>query len=110
MAVFRPAAFGLASARGGTCGDSTGPHYGQPYRAGICSLRLFYSADGCVLEQRRADKSTDPGRIMIPGGHIEAGESQLQALQRELAEELGLQAAATFVLYSHLECSCCTIT
>ena len=63
---------------------------GQEFVPCVCFILL---RDGCVLlEQRRADKSTDPGRIMIPGGHIEAGESQLQALQRELAEELGLQA------------------
>lgn len=67
------------------------PITGQEFVPCVCFILL---RDGHVLlEQRRADKRTDPGRIMIPGGHIEAGESQLQALQRELAEELGLQAS-----------------
>ncbi|MCA6064929.1 NUDIX domain-containing protein [Thalassolituus marinus] len=43
-----------------------------------------------LLEQRRADKAVDPGLIMIPGGHMEAGESQWQTLLREVAEELAL--------------------
>lgn len=48
--------------------------------------------DGQVLlEKRRADKEIDPGLVMIPGGHMEAGESQQQTLVRELAEELAIE-------------------
>jgi len=49
--------------------------------------------DGQVLlEQRRADKEFDPGMVMIPGGHMEAGETQLDTLARELLEELNIEA------------------
>ena len=46
-----------------------------------------------VLVQRRADwKDSWPGRWDISSaGHVEAGSSEIDAAQRELKEELGLQ-------------------
>lgn len=42
------------------------------------------------MEKRSESKETDPGLITIPGGHIERGESQVQALFREIDEELNV--------------------
>src|SRR6059036_2543012 len=48
--------------------------------------------DGAVLvEKRRADDDADPGLVLLPGGHVEAGESGDRALEREMQEELGIR-------------------
>ena len=50
--------------------------------------------DGRVLlVHRSANKRAYPGVWDLPGGHLEAGESELAALARELQEELGVQIA-----------------
>ena len=39
--------------------------------------------DGVVLvEKRRADDDADPGLVLLPGGHVEVGESLSRALER----------------------------
>lgn len=47
---------------------------------------------GMVLVGQRPEEKTLPGVWEFPGGKIEAGESPEVALQRELNEELGIQA------------------
>jgi 8-oxo-dGTP diphosphatase len=44
-----------------------------------------------LVEKRRADDEADPGLIVLPGGHVDKGESLEQALIREMREELGIQ-------------------
>jgi 8-oxo-dGTP pyrophosphatase MutT (NUDIX family) len=49
--------------------------------------------DGALLVERRShSKAVDPGATAIPGGHLEAGETPEAGLERELAEELELEA------------------
>ncbi len=57
-----------------------------------CVSFLLVDGDRFLAERRRADKLVDPGAVAIPGGHLEAGESEEEALARELDEELGLKA------------------
>jgi len=62
-----------------------------PIKQVVCAV-VFDSA-GRVLMARRAPKQHLEGLWELPGGKVELGESLASALQRELDEELGLNAA-----------------
>lgn len=49
--------------------------------------------DRVLLVHRSPDKHAYPEAWDLPGGHLEAGESELAALTRELHEELGVLIA-----------------
>jgi 8-oxo-dGTP diphosphatase len=57
-----------------------------------CVGGLAYDGDGRLLLIRRAN---EPGRGLwsIPGGRVEPGETDIQAVVREMAEETGLTVA-----------------
>lgn len=51
-------------------------------------------ADGRILMQRRAAATDHGGLWEFPGGKVDPGEGQEEALVRELAEELGISVDA----------------
>lgn len=51
---------------------------------------IVYKDGKILVEKRRLDKVNDPGKVLLPSGHIEVGESPELACKRELKEELGL--------------------
>jgi 8-oxo-dGTP pyrophosphatase MutT (NUDIX family) len=57
-------------------------------------LGALVRAGRVLLVHRRPDKRAYPGVWDLPGGLMEAGESELGALARELHEELGVRIAA----------------
>lgn len=67
-----------------------------PVAAGV--LR---DAAGRVLIARRPDGGHAGGFWEFPGGKIQAGEAPLQALCRELAEEIGIQVSAAVPLMTY---------
>jgi len=54
----------------------------------------LYDAQGRVLIAERPPGKHLAGRWEFPGGKIEPGESEAQALARELREELGIEVSA----------------
>jgi mutator protein MutT len=59
-------------------------------RVNIVSFIIF--KNGKILaEKRKQTKEIDPGKVTIPGGHVEKCESFEAALEREVKEELGIE-------------------
>ena len=57
--------------------------------------------DGKILLAQRPPHADQPGLWEFAGGKIEPGESQAQALARELEEELAIVARPTRYIASH---------
>ncbi|MCL2876847.1 MAG: NUDIX domain-containing protein [Betaproteobacteria bacterium] len=61
-------------------------------RAGIpTGVHVLCEREGRILLLRRAETGFFDDLYSLPGGHVEHGESILQAAARELKEETGLQ-------------------
>ena len=67
------------------------------------AVGVLLRSDGTVLLGNRPADKPWPGWWELPGGKLEPGESVLQALDRELREELGIQVtqATPWVTYVH---------
>jgi 8-oxo-dGTP diphosphatase len=67
----------------------------MPYRTqGIRVIAAVIRRGGCMLLCKRPVHKRHGGLWEFPGGKVETGESLLQAAQRELEEELELQATS----------------
>lgn len=65
----------------------------------VVALALRSSADGKYLLARRGPGGSGAGAWEFPGGKIETGESQKQALRREILEELSFDIAPYDLCY-----------
>lgn len=55
----------------------------------IPSVNVFIVSDGKILLSRRTNTGWMDGYLCPPGGHVEEGETPVQAMIREIEEELG---------------------
>ena len=56
-----------------------------------CVSGVLIGNSSVLVEKQRADDDADLGLVLLPGGHVEVGESLNRALKREMREELGIR-------------------
>jgi ADP-ribose pyrophosphatase YjhB (NUDIX family) len=93
------------------CGTAREPALTQPMACRACGFTFYFNTtcataaflerpDGRVLFIRRA-KDPAKGRLAIPGGFIDEGETAEHGLRREFMEEVGLVPDSIDFLCSH---------
>ena len=58
-----------------------------------------------LVEKRKQSKSTSPGDMIFPAGHVNYGETKEEALKREMKEELDIEIEnPRFVYRADFDC------
>ena len=55
----------------------------------VPTVNVVIVKDNKILLSKRQNKSWGNGMFVLPGGHVEQGETPLKAIKREVKEELG---------------------
>lgn len=94
-----------------SCGAARTPEVKQPIDCAACGFTLYMNTtcataaflvrpDGKVLFIKRA-KEPAKGKLAIPGGFIDEGETAEEGVRREFTEEVGIRPEAVRFLCSH---------
>lgn len=68
----------------------------------VPAVYALFERDGALLFTLRQNTGYQDGNYGVPAGHVEAGESLMQALVREVAEEVGIRIRAEDTELVHL--------
>ena len=68
----------------------------------IVAVHLVLQQDEKILFQLRKNTGYEDGSYSLPGGHVEANETAISALQREMQEELCIAFDAADVRFAHV--------
>ena len=68
----------------------------------IVAVHLFLFDGERVLLARRYNTGYEDGKFSVPAGHVEEGESSVQAMVREAREEIGLTLDPGKLLLAHV--------
>jgi len=65
----------------------------RPRHATVVDVHLILRRNGTLLLSRRVNTGYADGQYCLPSGHLEDGESVVEAVVREAAEEVGVTVA-----------------
>lgn len=68
----------------------------------IISSYAFFVKDNKILLSRRFQTGYEDGKLSVPAGHVEEGETITQALVREIREEVGITLVPSQFSLSHI--------
>jgi len=68
----------------------------------IVAVHLVLQRDAQILFQLRKNTGYEDGSYSLPGGHVEADETAIVALQREMQEELCIEFNPADVEFAHV--------
>jgi 8-oxo-dGTP pyrophosphatase MutT (NUDIX family) len=68
----------------------------------VSAVHLVLIDDGRVLLARRANTGYEDGKLSVPAGHLDGGETVRAAAVREAAEEIGVDLALDDVQFAHV--------
>ncbi len=68
----------------------------------IVDVHAVLARDGQILLGRRQNTGFADGLYHLPAGHLEAGESVVEGLVREVREELGVHLHSRSVRFAHV--------
>ncbi len=76
----------------------------MPRHTVIPAVHLFLIKDNQILLARRFQTGYEDGNYSVPAGHIEKGETALQAILREGKEEAGIRCSPMQTKFVHVMC------